>query len=302
MTLLVALIIAAFWFLLTVTLILLLIGPTLLLRPRRRTAEYYRSLGHPTTPAELSLPCEDFSVEAEHGIRLQGWLIRGVAPARGTILYLHGVGDCKIDGLRMARLLRDARFNVVLYDARRHGDSGGSFCTYGYFEKYDVTRVIDALAARNDLTVGNIGIFGTSMGAAVAIQAASVDRRIASVIAENSFATLRSIFDDYQKRMIKLPLHFLRNLVIVRSEFLAGFKASDVSPLEAVKSATIPILFAYADEDHLINHTYSLQLYQTATGPKEIYAITGARHNNTWEVGGESYRRKIVSFFEKTLA
>ncbi len=301
MTFLIALIVAAGLFFASITIILLLIGPTLLLRPRRRTAVYYKALGLPVTPSELALPYELIKIPVETDIILDGWLIKGRPPVRGTILYLHGVGDCKIDGIRPAKLFYDQHYNVCLFDARRHGASGGKFCTYGFFEKFDVIRILDFLERRTDLIVGPLGIFGTSMGAAVALQAASIDPRIRAVVAENSFATLRSIFDDYQKRMIRLPLHYLRNIVIVRSEFLADFKASEVSPLEAVTSITVPILFVYGSEDHLINCKYSIQLYNASAGAKQIYPIAGASHNDTWFVGGKEYESKIISFFEKNL-
>ncbi len=301
MTLLYALLAAALMFFLTITVILLLIGPTLLLRPRRRLAEHYRALGLPVSPEDLSLPCEKLMVRTEDNIVLDSWLIPAAPPARGTVIYLHGVGDCKINGLRIAKFLHERGFNVFLYDSRRHGGSNGRFCTYGFFEKFDVMRVIDFLHQKPGFTPGNIGIFGTSMGAAVAIQAAAVDSRIAAVAAENSFATLRSIFDDYQKRMVKLPLHYLRNLVIVRSEFLARFKASDVSPLESVRSLEVPVLLIYGDRDHLIESKYSLQLYEAASGTKQLYAVVGASHNDTWEIGGSEYHDRVGTFFERTL-
>ncbi len=301
MTLLLALLIAALMFFATVTVILLLIGPTLLLRPRRRLSEYYRAHGLPVSPEDLSLPYERFTVHTEDSIGLDAWLIPAPRSPKGTVIYLHGVGDCKINGLRIAGDLHDRGFNVFMYDSRRHGVSDGRFCTYGFYEKFDVMRVIDFLLGTINIPAGKIGIFGTSMGAAVALQAAAVDSRIAAVAAENSFATLRSIFDDYQKRMIKLPLHYLRNLVIVRSEFLARFKASDVSPLESVRSITIPMLFIYGDQDHLIRHRYSLMLFEAAGGDKELYAVEGASHNDTWEIGGKRYREKIGTFFERTL-
>jgi fermentation-respiration switch protein FrsA (DUF1100 family) len=301
MTFLLAIAIAALLFLTSVTIILLLIGPTLLLRPRRRTAEYYRSIGMPVSPSDLLLSFESFTVVSENDITLDCWFIPAQAPVRGTILYLHGVGDCKIDGLRAAKLFNDNRYNVLLYDARRHGTSGGNFCTYGFYEKFDVLRVIDFLAKRDNLTLEKIGIFGTSMGAAVALQAAALDRRITGVVAENSFATLRSIFDDYQRRMIKLPFHYLRNIVIVRSEFLARFKASEVSPVSAIKNVHVPVFIVYGENDHLINCKYSIQLYAAANKPKEIYPIPGASHNDTWLIGGKEYEEKVLRFFEESL-
>jgi len=190
---------------------------------------------------------------------------------------------------------------VFLYDSRRHGESDGTYCTYGFHEKNDVSAILNYLATRTDFTKGKFGLFGTSMGAAVALQAAAIDDRVAAVVSENSFATLRTIFDDYQKRMIRVPFHYLRNLVIMRSERTAHFKARDVSPLRAVSSIHVPLLFIYGTEDHLIDHRYSLSLFQYANEPKQLFAIEGARHNDTWKVAGDAYARTILEFYAGAL-
>ncbi len=301
MSLVFALLLAALLFFVTFTLLLFIIGPIMLLQPRRRGASFYKALGLPVTPEEMKIPYEEIIVRTNDGLKLNCWLLKAASPVKGTVIYLHGVADCKIDGLRFARFMHEQHFNVFLYDARRHGQSEGTYCTYGYDEKYDVIRIIDYLESRTDITPGKIGIFGTSMGAAVALQAAALDQRIAGVAAENSFATLRTIFDDYQRRIIKLPLHYLRNIVIVRSELMAKFKASDVSPLEAVRTITVPILFIYGTKDHLINYQYSIMLYEESRGPKEILPVENASHTNIWEVAGERYEQALVRFFEKTL-
>ncbi len=281
--------------------VLFFIGPTILLHPRRRTEEFYRRLGQPVVPSEAGLQYEEINIIVDAGIKLNSWLIKATAPVKGTIMYLHGVADCKMDGIRFAKLLHNNHYNVFLYDSRRHGLSDGSFCTYGYHEKNDVSKVIDYLESRSDITLGNIALFGTSMGAAVGIQAAAIDKRIKGVISENSFATLRTIFDDYQRRMIKLPFHYLRNIVIKRSEQRAQFTANDVSPLDVVGRIDIPILFIYGTDDHLINHKYSLMLYKQKKAPKELFPIEQARHNDTWNVAGELYENKLLDFFERCI-
>jgi|ERR1041385_3394934 pimeloyl-ACP methyl ester carboxylesterase len=301
MTILITLATALFVFLLSATIILILVGPAILLQPKRRTAEFYRALGYPLTPSDVNLAYEEINVIADQGIKLSSWLIKALPPAKGTIVYLHGVADCKIDGIRLAKLLHDRHYNIFLYDARRHGESDGKFCTYGYYEKHDLIKIIDYLLSRTDIHPGNIGLFGTSMGAAVAIQAAASDQRIAAVVAENSFATLRTIFDDYQRRMIKLPFHYLRNIVIKRSELMANFKANDVSPLDAVAKIRIPILFIYGKQDHLINYKYSVNLFENANEPKEVFPIEEASHNDTWKIAGESYEKRLFDFFGKNL-
>ena len=289
-------------FFVSVSILLMIVGPTILLKPRRRLADFYRALHQPILPTDAGIPFEPITVEVDDTLKLDCWLVKAAHPARGTIIYLHGVGDCKIDGIRFARLMHEHDYNIFLYDSRCHGNSGGKFCTYGFYEKFDLTLIINYLFSRDDLTIGKIGLFGTSMGAAVALQAASIDKRIAAVVAENSFATLRTIFDDYQKRIIKLPFHFLRNLVIKRSEVLAAFKAREVSPLDSISGLHIPILLVCGTADHLIDSRYTMGLYEKANQPKELFAIDGAKHNDTWKIGGVAYEARLVQFFDRRLA
>src|SRR5712692_3639853 len=176
MTLFLAVVSAVIVFLASVTIVIFIIGPTMLLQPRRRRKEFYQALKHPLIPGDLGLPYEEIIVIVRDGITLNAWLVKAGPSVRGTILFLHGVGDSKIAGIPYAKLFFDYRFNTFLYDSRRHGESGGRFCTYGYYEKHDVIDIIDYLSSRTDIMLGKIGIFGTSMGAAVAIQAAAIDK------------------------------------------------------------------------------------------------------------------------------
>ncbi len=284
-----------------VSALLLVVGPVMLLQPRRRTVEFYRSVTSLLHPRDAGLPCEDLTIRTADDVPLSCWLVPAGPNAKGTVLILHGVGESKIAGLPLAKALHERGYNAFLYDSRRHGDSGGTYCTYGFYEKYDAASAINQLVCRTDIRVGNIGVFGSSMGAAVAIQLAGIDPRIKAIVAESGFATLRSVFDDYQKRMIKLPFHYLRNLVIRRSEAIAEYKASAVSPLEAVKTIRIPLLIAHGTADDRIKSSYSELLYQQASGPKELWLLPNARHHNMAEVGGDEYREKICGFFEMHL-
>ena len=288
-------------FLLFVSLIILVIGPVMLLQPHRRTIEYYRRFTRILHPSDLQLPCEELLMKSAEGIRLGCWLIKAEGQARGTIVYLHGVSECKIVGLPLAGLLHARGYNVFLYDSRRHGNSGGDYCTYGFYEKHDTTTVISYLETRTDMHLGKIGLFGSSMGAAVAIQVAAADKRVAAVVAESGFATLRSVFDDYQKRMIKLPWHYLRNIVIKRSEHIAHFKANAVSPVDTVRDVHVPVFILHGTADDLIHYTYSEMVYAQANEPKQLWLIEGARHNDMAEVGKEEYTRRILGFFEEHL-
>ncbi len=301
MSLLLILFIAIVLFLITTSLVLLVIGPVMMLNPHRRGNEYYAERGHPLSPADLKLQFNDFWFQSAGLAQLHAWFIPAEEPARGTILYLHGVGDNKISGLLLAEVFHRHRFNVMLYDSRAHGMSEGKYCTYGYYERHDVKKAIDILLERHQTSMGKIGVFGTSMGAAIAVQAAAIEPRIAAVVAEGCFTNLRTITVDYQKRLIRLPWHFLRNLVMKRSEFLADFDHHEVSPLRSVKNIHVPVLFIHGKNDTFIRYQYSEELYAAAHEPKELYLIEKANHTDIHQIAQQEYEERIVQFFERWL-
>jgi alpha-beta hydrolase superfamily lysophospholipase len=282
--------------------VLFIIGPAMLLQPHRRTIDFYRRFTTILHPSDLSLPNEDLLLKTAEGITLSCWLISAGEHARGTVIFLHGVSECKIVGLPIAERLHKVGFNVFLYDSRCHGDSGGSVCTYGFYEKLDVSTIMNYLESRPDLNLGRIGLMGSSMGAAVAIQVAALDPRVAAVVGESGFASLRKVYDEYQKRMIKVPWHYLRNLVIKRSEAIAHFKASLVSPVEAVAQVHVPLFLIHGTADNKIPSSASELVFRNANEPKELWLIHGARHNDVVEKGGTEYFTRIVDFFLRTLS
>lgn len=302
MSVLLLIVLFAGLFFLFVSLILLVVGPSMLLQPHRRTVDWYRHFTSVLHPAHLGMRYEERTVYSAEGIALSSWLLRPPCNPVGTVIILHGVSESKIAPLPLAKHLYDHCFNVFLYDSRRHGDSGGNFCTYGFYEKHDVSTAITYLLSRTDVHTGKIGLFGSSMGAAIAIQAAAIDHRIAAVVAESGFARLRTTFDDYQKRMIKLPFHYLRNIVIKRSEHLAHFRANAVTPVEAVREVRVPLLLIHGTADRLIRHEYSEEIFRNANQPKELWLIPGATHSDVPEIGGTEYMRRIEAFFRLHLA
>ena len=302
MSLLLILILLAVLFLISAALVILVIGPLILLQPVRRDKDWYARLGQPRDPREAGLPFRDITLTTRDGVKLKGWLIPSARRApKGSVIYLHGVGDCKTAGLQLAAFLHKQGFHVLLYDSRAHGESGGRYCTYGYYEKHDVTTAIDFLMKQRRLKPGKVGLFGTSMGAAVALQAAAIDKRIKGVAAEAAFTDLRTISVDYQRRIAKLPWHFLRNVAMARSQAIAQFKAREVSPLRDVARLHIPVLFIHGMDDKFINYEYSKMLYHQANEPKDIFLVPGANHTDIWEISETLYEKKLLSFFSTVL-
>src|SRR3954463_15511057 len=121
------------------------------------------------------------------GVDLKGWRCHASVPPRATLVYLHGVADNRGSSVGIIDRFGKRGFDVIAYDSRAHGDSSGDFCTYGFYEKQDLHRVIDTIER------GPIVLVGTSLGAAVALQEAALDSRVAAVVAAETFSDLRTV-------------------------------------------------------------------------------------------------------------
>ncbi|RYD40231.1 MAG: hypothetical protein EOP83_35575, partial [Verrucomicrobiaceae bacterium] len=88
---------------------------------------------HPFKRPVVSSPppgCSAVTLEGE-GIALQGWRGEATGKYRGTVIYLHGVADNRASGAGVMQRFQKHGFEVIAYDSRAHGESGGNSCTYG---------------------------------------------------------------------------------------------------------------------------------------------------------------------------
>src|SRR5262249_46004832 len=137
---------------------------------------------------------------AGSGVTLAAWRCHASGAPRGTIVYLHGVADNRASAAGWIDRLVAHGFDVVAYDSRAHGDSTGDACTSGHLEKQGLAKVIDPVRATP------IVLIGTSLGAAVAIQAAAIDPRVSAVVAAETFSDLRTVAVERAPRFLTAGL------------------------------------------------------------------------------------------------
>src|SRR4029079_18716928 len=116
-------------------------GANALLHPQRRPMTL-----QPHRPFD-AVVCEG------EGVKLTGWWFH--APnKRGTVVFLHGLSDNRGNGVGIAAHSLDRGYDVIEYDSRAHGESEGDACTYGFYEKQDLRRVLDPLRAEPSARTG----------------------------------------------------------------------------------------------------------------------------------------------------
>jgi pimeloyl-ACP methyl ester carboxylesterase len=206
------------------------------------------------------------------GVTLRGWTCAAPSPARGTIVYLHGIADNRGSAAGVIQRFVPRGFDVIAYDSRAHGDSEGDACTYGFFEKQDLRRVVDTLAP------GPVVLIGTSLGAAVALQAAADDPRITAVVAAETFSDLRTVATE------RAPAVLTKGTIdraFAAAEAQAHFRVDDVRPQQSVQRITAPVLIIHGAQDAETPPAHSERVYAALNGPKQLILVPGAGHNGS---------------------
>lgn len=218
--------------------------------------------------------------------------------AQKTVVISHGITWSLYGSVKYAALFRKRGYNVLLYDLRNHGRSGGSNTTFGFYEKYDLKAVVDWAIARLGPD-GKVGTLGESLGAGTTLQHAAIDARIAFAIADCSFSDLTELFNYRLKQEYHLPAFPLLNVASLISGFLTGMRFETISPIRAMSKIETPILFIHGKEDRYIRPEMSVALYNAKThGPRQLYLAPNAGHAQSLSKNRVEYDQQVGEFLQ----
>jgi pimeloyl-ACP methyl ester carboxylesterase len=233
--------------------------------------------------------CRDRDFEGA-GIMLRGWYCEPGLEARGTIVVLHGVADNRASATHVIARFTKQGLGVVAYDGRAHGQSGGAFCTYGFYEKEDLRRVIAALPP------GPVILLGTSLGGAVALQAAAREPRVTSVVAAEVFSDLATVVRERAPRLT--PDFVIRHAFRIAGE-RGDFDVEQVSPEQAAASIRVPVLLIHGAEDRDTGPDHARRILAALQGEKRLLLVNGAGHNAS--LSGPNVWSEIEAWVQRQL-
>lgn len=250
-------------------------------------------------PGELDLAFDSITYMGYEDLQLEAYYIPTTKDSTtATILMVHGIRAYKEHFIKKSPDLAAKGYNIVLVDLRAHGDSEGKFCTFGIKEKYDIKALVDVIISKYKCE--NIGIWGQSLGGAVALQSLAFDKRLQFGIVESTFSNFEKVAHDYIKRMGPFLPEWYRNFMIYRGEQIAGIEAEDCNPIDAAKKVCQPVLLIHGTSDNRISFKYAKENFVALKSEKkEFLPIEGALHSNVWQVGGDAYFQKVYNFIEE---
>jgi fermentation-respiration switch protein FrsA (DUF1100 family) len=190
-------------------------------------------------------------------------------------------------------------WNVLIYDHRRHGESGGETTSYGHYEKFDLQSVVHWLKKEvGDSIV--LGIHGESMGAVTTLLYAGMLEDSADFyIADCPFTELEAQLLYRLKVEFKVPSLLIMPIAKPFVQLRDRYSIKGVSPISVIGNIEKPVLFIHSKDDDYILAEMSKQLYEKKKGSKKLYIAEKGSHAMSYAENREEYSKVIDEFFDE---
>ena len=145
-------------------------------------------------PSDYGLRYEDVEFLSRKGdVTLEGWYLPSIC-CGPTVIVVHGITSNRSGGeaTEMAAQLVRVCFNVLLFDLRGHGSSGGDRITGGIDEAQDVLGAYDYMRSRG-IRQRDIVVLGRSMGAGASVLAAAAEPEIGALVLDGTYADVTDL-------------------------------------------------------------------------------------------------------------
>jgi len=243
---------------------------------------------------------EEVYIDSSYGYKMYGVFF----PNKNTkkfIIICHGFKCCIYNSMKYMHIFLKRDFNVLVYDNRYHGLSGGNDVSFGYFEKYDLKAWTDWLVNRfgDDIIVGT---HGESMGGGTVLQNIAIDSRIKFCIADCAYSDVTKLM-RYQliKRYKYEWLCCLMPLISMIVKIRAGWNFKEVSPIKKLGEVDTPVMFIHGKADDYVPTYMSEEMYNVKKGIKEIYIAPNSHHAEAFSNNIEEYDRRVGEFLDRVV-
>lgn len=251
------------------------------------------------TPRTYGLEYQEINFDTGNGIELKGWYVPGEKEAE-CIILAPGKGGNRWDVLNYAPFLVEAGFNVLLFDPRSTGLSGGNRYGFGYFESQDLQYAINYLS--NEKEVSEFGILGRSAGATAGLLAGLEDPRIDAVVADSPFANLRLASKDFGDYSQNPFLQTFFPVYMFSARLALGIDIyGKTNALERISGMETPSYFIHGKADEAVGYQNSVKLHKRKPAKKQLWLVPETGHVQAYQNRPEEYEQKVVEFFNSNL-
>ncbi|MEX1031388.1 MAG: alpha/beta hydrolase [Paenibacillaceae bacterium] len=269
--------------------------------------DYAWTFTHPTIApltsnpmAAVQLPYSDVEFLSMDGdSRMNGWYIP--ANSKKTVIFSHGYAgnqeELWVPLYDLAKVLHVNDYNVLMFD-------------YGYVNReQNPNRVMTAgvreagelngaIRYAKQLGAEHVYIWGFSMGAGTALQAALEPIGIDGMILDSSFLLQPAVLDHPVPAHSLFSSTILMHMVDSLLPLTGGVKLSNI-PYQQVNSTdfTIPLFMIHGLKDSQAPYTIATRIFEQQTHPlSELWLPVGRGHEMAYRFQSEEYVERTLHY------
>src|SRR5262245_26465905 len=261
---------------------------------------------------------EEVRFPTADGMKLQGAYFKAQTPSRkGVVLFGIEYGSDRWSCRSYTDPLLAAGYDVFAYEPRNQGksDTIPDYEPLQWITNHEVADARAALAylkARPDADPRGVGLFGVSKGANAGLAVMSTDPWVRCAATDGAFG-LATVMLPYIRKSISLynksflihglmPAWFYEHMAMVGLRRVQRERRVRFCRLESwVSRVRQPWLMIHGEADSYIKLEMARALFRRARGPKDLWAVPGAKHNQAIAFAGPEYARRVVAFFDQHL-
>jgi len=263
-------------------------------------AAYGTNTPRPADPpaSTLGIPgARDVSFPASDGVRLVGWYVPGKNGA--AVILLHGSHVSRASTLPHLRMLAQAGYAVLAYDARGHGQSDGQTSTLGWTEDADIAGAITFLRHQPGVDPERIAALGLSMGAMDALRAAADGIALRAVIADGAGAGTFGDLAILDGQGFMAPVALSGDWLSMRATELLSGTREPPALVSIVGKIRVPVLLIASNKPGELTND---QAYRERIGSHAaLWYVPDAGHVAALETHPHDYTARVSAFLQVAL-
>lgn len=265
---------------------------------------------------QLSLPFTDNDGVEKN---LNGYYIKN-AQSNKTIIFAHGYRMNALQVGGWVKMYYDMGYNILVPDARAHGQSEGTAISFGWKEKTDYKNWANKLVEMNNNV--QIIISGVSMGGATTMMSSGEEMpsNVKGYIEDCGYNSAYSQFGYLKpaaKEIINMALEEkfpglgiqaddtevddIMKRVDTRLQKEQGFSLEEASSTNQLQKNTKPMLFIHGGEDNFVPTSMVYKNYEATQGEKELWVVPNAGHGMSIVQDRPGYQKHVEDFLNKII-
>lgn len=244
---------------------------------------------------EIAFPASD------GGRMTNGWWIPASAASARTVVLSHGFGanreESWVPMYDIADMLHKQAYNVLMFDYGYADSKHRTAATFGIGES---KQLIGALEYARAMGSRELVVWGFSMGAGTALQAALHTSLIDGMILDSTFVTDADTIAYNLKKAGTLPAHLTMNLLSLFTPIWSGVRLDQIPSQEVQSTAySFPLLLIHGTKDDKAPYELSERIASAQTNAdSSLWLVKDAIHEMVFRTHPEEYIRRTTAFLQ----